>query len=88
MVKAARINPLGFPFDKIGAFFMIRATFVALHQTELPAGFLYTGDLALVSKLAEADTANAEFAEITVRSAANLAAVVFSGGELLISLLL
>ena len=57
-------------------------------QTELPAGFLYTGDLALVSKLAEADTANAEFAEITVRSAANLAAVVFSGGEFLISLLL
>jgi hypothetical protein len=24
MVKALRIAPLGFPFDKIGAFFMIR----------------------------------------------------------------
>ena len=57
------------------------------YQTKLPAGFLNAGDLTLVSKLAEADTANAEFAEIAVRSTTNLAAVVFSCGEFLLLLL-
>jgi hypothetical protein len=59
-----------------------------LDQTELPASFLNARNLTLVSKLAEADTANAEFAEIAVRSTTNLAAIVFSGGEFLFSLLL
>ena len=59
----------------------------ALVDCCLPASFLNAGNLTLVSELAEADTADAEFAEVTVRSTANLAAVVFSGGILLLSLL-
>jgi hypothetical protein len=54
----------------------------------LPAGFLNAGDLALVRKLSEADTADTVFTEISVRAAADLASVVFSRGEFLTLLLL
>ncbi len=54
----------------------------------LPAGLLNTGNLALVSQLAEADTAYAEVTQISMGSAADLAAVVAAGGELVSSLLL
>ena len=64
------VKARGFPSGKIGAF-------------RLPAGFLYAGNLTFVSKLAEADTADAEFAKVTVRSAANFASCVFSCGEFL-----
>ena len=47
----------------------------------LPACFFYAGNLAFVSKIAEAYTANAVFAQISVRSAADFATVVFAGGE-------
>ena len=62
--------------------------FSALAEKGLPACFLYARDLALVSELTEADTADAVLAEISVGTAADLATVVLSGGELLLSLLL
>ena len=55
---------------------------------DLPACFLYAGNLSLVSELAEADTADSVLTKVAVRASANLAAVVFSGGELLLCLLL
>ena len=54
----------------------------------LPRRLAYAGDLALVCEFSEADTADAELTEISVRAAADLAAVVFSGRELLLFLLL
>lgn len=54
----------------------------------LPAGLLYAGDLALVSQLPEADAANAELTKVGMRPAADLAAVVFTGGIFLRSSLL
>ena len=54
----------------------------------LPACFLHAGDLTLVSKLSEADSANTELTQISVRSAADLASVVSTSGELRRSLLL
>ena len=54
----------------------------------LPARFSYARDLALVSEFAEADTADAVFTKVSMRSAADLAACVLSCGELLLSLLL
>ena len=54
----------------------------------LPACLLYTGNLALVCELTEADTADAVLAEISVRTTADLASVVLTGGELLLLLLL
>jgi hypothetical protein len=48
----------------------------------LPAGLLHARDFAFVSKLTKADTAEAEFAEDTMRTAASLAAGVGSSGEL------
>jgi hypothetical protein len=93
LILAAGFSPAASRWLKRFAFlstrlerFMMRA--FGSYQTKLPAGFLNAGDLTLVSKLAEADTANAEFAEIAVRSTTNLAAVVFSCGEFLFSLLL
>ena len=47
-----------------------------------------TRDLALISQLAEADTANAVVAQVCVRTAANLAAVIMPGRELRSLLLL
>ena len=52
------------------------------------AGLAHAGDLALVSQLAEADTADAVVAQVSVRTAADLAAVVLTGRELRRSLLL
>ena len=54
----------------------------------LPGSLPNAGDLALVSQLPEADTANAEIAQVSVGSAADLAAVVVTGGELAAALLL
>ena len=48
----------------------------------------HAGDLALISQLAEADTADAIVAQIGMRTTADLAAVVLTGGELSRSLLL
>jgi len=56
--------------------------------TKLPTGFSYTGDLALVSQLTEADTAYAVVTQVSVGSAADLAAVVAAGRVLSLSLLL
>ena len=54
----------------------------------LPGCLLYTGDLTGVSALTEADTADTVLADVSVGAAADLAAVVFSRGELLLLLLL
>ena len=54
----------------------------------LPGSLADTGDLALISQRAEADTANAVVTQVGVRAAAQLAAVVLTGGELRGSLLL
>jgi len=48
-------------------------------KLDLPACLLNARDLALVSKLSEADTANTEFTEISMRSAADLASVICTG---------
>ena len=48
----------------------------------------HAGDLALISQLAEADTADAVVAQIGMGTAADLAAVVRTRGELRRSLLL
>ena len=55
---------------------------------KLPAGLADTGDLALVGQLTEADTAYAVVTQISMGSAADLAAVVAAAGELGASLLL
>ena len=54
----------------------------------LPGSLLNTGDLALVSQLSEADTADAVVSQVCVGSAADLAAIVAAGRELGLSLLL
>ena len=54
----------------------------------LPRSLLHAGDLALVSQLAEADTADAVVAQVGVGTAAELAAVVAAAGELGLALLL
>ena len=53
----------------------------------LPAGFLYAGNLSLISQFAEADSADTIFSEVCMRTAADPAAVIFSCGELLLALL-
>ena len=62
--------------------------FCSLSAVGLPAGLADAGDLALVSQLAEADTADAVVAQVSVGTAADLAAVVLTGRELGRSLLL
>ena len=57
-------------------------------QLVLPAGFSNARDLALVSQLAEADTADTEITQVSVRTAADLAAVVLTSRELRSLLLL
>ena len=54
----------------------------------LPRSLSYARDFALVREFSEANTADTELTEICVGTSADLAAIVFSGGELLISLLL
>ena len=48
----------------------------------LPRSLLDAGDLALVCQLAEANTADAVVAQVGVGAAADLAAVVLTGGVL------
>ena len=54
----------------------------------LPGCLSYSGNLALICELAEADTANSVLTEVGVRSTADLASVVSSGGVLRLLLLL
>jgi hypothetical protein len=54
----------------------------------LPACLLNSGDLALVGQLSEADTADAVVSQVSVGTAADLAAVIAAGRELRSSLLL
>ena len=61
---------------------------IILRVTILPRRFSDSRDLTFVCELSEADTANTVFTEVSVRSAADFAAVVFSCGILLLSLLL
>jgi len=49
----------------------------------LPACLSYAGYFTFVSKLTETDTANAVFAKVSMGAAADLAAVMLTGGELL-----
>ena len=60
----------------------------SITEKDLPGGLLHAGDLALVSQLTEADTADAVVAQVGVGTAADLAAVVSAGGELGLLLLL
>ena len=55
---------------------------------DLPACLLYAGDLTLVSKLSEADSADTELTHVSVGSAADLASVVGASGKFRRSLLL
>ena len=57
-------------------------------EKDLEGSLANAGDLALVGQLAEADTADAVVTQIGMRAAADLAAVVAAGGELVSSLLL
>ena len=50
-----------------------------LPDNELPAGFLHARDLALVSQLAEADSADTILFKNRVRTAANSAAGIGPG---------
>ena len=58
------------------------------HGAVLPGSFSNARNLALISQLTEADTANAVVAQVCVGAAADFAAIIFSGGELRRSLLL
>ena len=60
----------------------------AKHYENSEARLAHAGDLALISQLAEADTADAVVAQVSVRTATDLAAVVLTGRELRRSLLL
>jgi len=60
----------------------------SMTEEDLPRCLLDAGDLALVSQLAEADTADTVVTQVSVRTAAQLAAVVAAGGELGLLLLL
>ena len=55
---------------------------------KLPGCLSYARDLALVSKLAEADTADAVLAKVSMRSTADSASGVSASGELRLLLLL
>jgi hypothetical protein len=57
-------------------------------KNDLPGCLADTGDLTLIGQLSEADTAYAVISQVSVGSAADLAAVVAAGGELGFSLLL
>ena len=58
------------------------------HGGNLPRCFSDAGDLAFISQIAEANPADAVISQVSVRSAADFAAVVFPGGELGLLLLL
>ena len=57
-------------------------------EIKLPGCLSYSGNLALVSELTEADTADTVLTEVSVRSATDLASVVSASRELRLSLLL
>jgi hypothetical protein len=63
-------------------------SYILIGLSLLEGCFTHAGNLALVCKLSEADTADAVVAEICMGTAADLAAVVFAGGELCRCLLL
>ena len=50
-------------------------------EKDLPGSLADTGDLALVRQRAEADTAHAVVTQVGVGTAAQLAAVVLTGGD-------
>ena len=56
--------------------------FAAPFSIFLERSLTHAGDLALVSQLTEADTADTVVPKISVGTAAQLAAVVLAGGEL------
>ena len=56
--------------------------FLLRHIIFLERSLAHAGDLALVSQLTEADTADTVVPKISVGTAAQLAAVVLAGGEL------
>ena len=56
--------------------------FLPRHIIFLERSLAHTGDLALVSQLTEADTADAVVPEVSMGTTAQLAAVVLAGGEL------
>jgi hypothetical protein len=59
-----------------------------MNAENLPRRLLDAGDLALICQVSEADTADAVISQIRMGSAADFAAVIASGGELRLSLLL
>src|SRR5574344_771780 len=59
-----------------------------MRAKDLEGSLANAGDLSLIRQLAEADTADAVVAQVGVRTAADLAAVVSTGRELGLSLLL
>ena len=64
-------------------------TFLRMNGSgSLPAGLTDAGNLALVSQLTEADTADAVVAKVSMGTAADLAAVVLTSRVLCRSLLL
>ena len=67
---------------------MLRAGLTKYGGKRLPAGLSYSGDLALIGQFSEADTAYAVVTQVSVGTAADLAAVILPGGEFCISLLL
>ena len=58
------------------------------YWTKSETGLADAGDLALISQLTEADTADAVVAQVSVGAAADLAAIVLTSRELCRSLLL
>jgi len=57
-------------------------------KIKLPGCLSYSGNLALVCELTEADTADTVLTKISMRSATDLASVVCASRELRLSLLL
>ena len=51
------------------------------HEGNLPRSLAYAGDLALMSELTEADTANAVVTQISVGTTADFATVILSCGK-------
>ena len=76
-----------FPVYTVGSLFLTTesALFCA---PGLPGCLSHAGNLTLVSEFTEADTADTVLAEISVGTSADFAAVVFTGGILLLFLLL
>ena len=64
------------------------ALYNRLNRLDLPGSLANARDLTLVSQLTEADTADTEITQVSVRTAADLAAVVLTSRELRSLLLL